>query len=446
MRPLNPMFRVLMSLATATPLVALAAPQSNTVEATPAQSSITAPTCEAYAKYVTRAQAVLRETVPCDTVSPELGGLRASLAEHGFGIYGSYAPNYRYDVLGHNQHPQLYNGQNPTYRQSESLGLTYDLTRIGFGGNAQLTMALASEQGSYKSSNPNFLTMSIFAINQRFFDDRLEVQYGYFPFIRQFYGMVLGGNSSAAALGPISVIPVQVGLSLFTPSPGMTLQIKDESKRWYNRLGLARSASPKRFQYDLDENPTGFDLKVDGSNPLIVDEFGYKVESSANQHSKWFRAGAIYNTSHYDDYRNGGMTDNNYGGYIAGTYQVTQPDGRSPRGLYADVKVNYAPEDRNLYGKDFQITAFYMGPLDSRPRDMASVGFTKSYFSKYAHNAVEQYGTDAERSSTALSLSYAARVTRGVYWVNGLTYQEGPSFAPAADDALLFQTGLNFAF
>lgn len=446
MRPLNPISRVLISLATATPLVAFAAPQSNTLEVTPAQSSISAPTCEAYAKYVTRSKAVLRETLPCDTVSPELGGLRASLAEHGFGIYGSYSPNFRYDVLGHNQHPQLYNGQNPTWRQSESLGLTYDLTRLGFGGKAQLTMELGSEQGSFKSSNPNFLTMSTFAINQRFFDDRLEIQYGYFPLIRQFYGMVLGGNSSAAALGPISVIPVQLGLSLFSPSPAMTLQVKDESKRWYNRLGVARSASPNRFQYDLDENPTGFKIKVDGSNPLVVNEFGYKVDSSANQHSTWFRAGLIYNTSHYTDYRKGGMTDNNYGGYVAGTYQLTQPDSRSPRGLYGDVKFNYAPADRNLYNKDFQITAFYLGPFDSRPRDMASLGFTKSYFSKDVHNKIEESGGDAERSSTALSFSYAARVTRGVYWVNGLTYQQGPSFSPTADSALLYQTGLNFAF
>lgn len=443
MRSLNPMMCAVMTLASAS---ALAAQQSNTVESTPTQSAITPPTCEAYAQYVTRAEAVLNETAPCDTVSPELGGVRAALANQGFGIFGSYSPNFRYDVLGHNDHPQLYNGQNPTWRQSESLGLTYDLTRVGFGGKAQLTMALGSENGSYKSSNPNFLTMSIFAINQRFFDDRLEIQYGYFPMIRQFYGMVLGGNSSAAALGPISVIPVQLGLSLFSPSPALTIQVKDESKRWYNRLGIARSASPNRFQYDLDENPTGFKLKVDGSNPLVVDELGYKVESAPGQHAQWFRAGAIYNTSHYSDYRHGGMTDNNYGGYLAATYQVTQPDGRSPRGLYADVKVNYAPEDRNLYGKDFQVTAFYLGPFDSRPRDMASLGFTKSYFSKYAHDAVESSGTDAERSSTALSLSYAARMTRGIYWVNGLTYQQGPSFAPAADDALLFQTGLNFAF
>lgn len=402
--------------------------------------------CERYKRYMPRVEAVLTQTAPCDTLFPALGGVRETLADHGFGLSASFGPNYRYDLLGHNATPQLYNGQNPTYRQSTSFKLTYDLTRLGWGGDAQFVLGVNWENGSFKSSNPNFVTMSTFAINQRFYDGQLELQYGYYNLIREYYGMVLGGNSSAAALGPTSVIPVQLGLSLFSPSPAVTVAIKDSSKRWYNRASIARSASPHRFQYDLDENPTGFKINVEGSRVLFVDEIGYKVPAGENQHSFWARAGAIYNTSHYDDYRNGGKSDNNYGGYAAITYQVTQPNGSGPRGLYLDGKINYAPEDRNLYTKDFQLTSFYIGPFDSRPRDMASLGFTRSYFSKYAHNAVERSGTDAERTSTALSLSYAARITQGIYWVNGLTYQQNPSFAPTASDALLFQTGLNFSF
>lgn len=221
--------------------------------------------CEKYAKYVTRAEAVMRQTAPCDTVSPGLGGLRDALADSGFCFIGGFSPNFRYDVRGHNETPQLYNGQDPTWRQSAKVGLTYDLTRLGWGGDAQLTVMVATESGSFKSSNPNFVTMSILAVNQRFLDGRVEVQYGYYPLIRQFYGMVLGGNSSAAALGPTSVIPVQLGLSLFSPSPAVTVDVKDASRRWYNKLGLARSASPKGFQYDLDENPSGLKLHVPGS-------------------------------------------------------------------------------------------------------------------------------------------------------------------------------------
>lgn len=402
--------------------------------------------CERYQRYVVRTEAVLSQTSPCDTLFPEFFGLRSALADHGIGISGSFSPSYRYDVLGNNASTQLYNGQNPTYRQSTALKMTYDLTRMGWGGDAQFVLGVNWESGSYKTGNPNFLTMSSFAVNQRFYDGQLEVQYGYYNLIREYYGMVLGGNSSSAALGPTSVIPVQVGLSLITPSPAVTVTVKDESKRWYNRASVARSASPNRFQYDLDENPTGFKFKVDGSRALLVDEFGYRVSAGQDQKAFWARAGAIYNTSRYTNYRDGGMTDNNYGAYAAVTAQVTQPNGSGPRGLYLDGKVNYAPEDRNLYNKDFQLTAFYIGPFDSRQRDMVSLGFTRSYFSTDVHNNIESGGGDAERVSTALSLSYAARMVRGIYWVNGLTYQQGPSFSPALDDALLFQSSLNIAF
>ncbi|WAB98051.1 carbohydrate porin [Pseudomonas putida] len=402
--------------------------------------------CERYQRYVVRTEAVLSQTPPCETISPELFGLRAALADNGFGFAAAFSPNYRYDLLGNNSSTQSYNGQNPTYRQSTALKLTYDLTRVGWGGDAQFVLGATWESGSYRTGNPNFLTMSSFAVNQRFYDGQLELQYGYYNLIREYYGMVLGGNSSAAALGPASVIPVQVGLSLFTPSPAVTVTVKDQSKRWYNRATVARSASPNRFQYDLDENPSGFEFKVKGSRAVVVDEFGYKVNAGQDQKAFWARVGAIHNTSKYTDYRNGGMTNNNYGAYAAVTKQVTQPNGSGPRGLYLDAKVNYAPEDRNLYNKDFQLTAFYIGPFDSRQRDMVSLGFTRNYFSTYAHNNVERSGGDAERTSTALSLSYAARLSRGIYWVNGLTYQEGPSFAPALDDALIYQSGLNFSF
>ncbi|UFH30030.1 carbohydrate porin [Pseudomonas sp. CIP-10] len=413
---------------------------------TQAEPNTAADNCNKYDKYLPRTEAVLRQTAPCETISPELGGLRETLAEHGMGIQAVFQPNYRYDVLGHNASTQTYNGQNPTYRQATSVKFTYDLTRAGWGGDAQFVAGATWESGSYPAGNPNYATMSSFAVNQRFYDGQLELQYGYYNLIREYYGMVLGGNSSSAALGPVSVIPVQLGLSLFSPSPAVTVGIKDSSKRWYNRTSVARSASPNGFDYDLDENKTGFEIKVKGSKALVVDEFGYKVESGANQKALWARVGGIYNFSHYNNYRDGGMTDSNYGGYAAVTAQLTQPMGAGPKGLYLDAKVNYAPEDRNLYNKDFQLTTFYIGPFDSRPRDMVSLGFTRSYFSTYVHNLVESSGADAERTSTALSLSYAARIARGIYWVNGLTYQEGPSFAPAQDDALLFQTGFNLAF
>ncbi|HDS1733458.1 carbohydrate porin [Pseudomonas sp. BP8] len=404
--------------------------------------------CKRYMRYSPRTDSVARDADPCQTLFPSLGGLRDVLADHGMGFVGNINPSYAYDVLGHNAKEQLYNGQNPTYRLGFNFKLTYDLTRVGFGGDAQFIAGFTYSGGSYRSGTPSFdTTMQTFAINQRFFDKRLTLQYGYYTLIREYYGMVLGGNANSAARGPNSVIPATLGLTLFSPSPAFTVNIKDKSLRWYNQTSIARSGSPNRFQYDLDENPTGFDIKVKGSNPLIVDEFGYKRAAGDNgQRALWVRGGVIYNTSHYQDFKNGGYSDDNYGGYLAYTQQLSQPEGSGRRGLYVDAKLNYAPPDRNQYTGDVQMTAFYIGPFDSRPRDMAAVGLSRSFYSRYAREQRQARGQETEHMATGVSLSYAARLARGIYWVNALTYQQGPTFAPISDDALIYQSSFNFSF
>lgn len=53
------------------------------------------------------------------------------------------------------------------------------------------------------------------------------------------YGMVLGGNSSSAALGPTSVIPVQVGISLNAPTPTFTAIVRDSERSFITTLPSA---------------------------------------------------------------------------------------------------------------------------------------------------------------------------------------------------------------
>jgi porin len=222
---------------------------------------------------------------------------------------------------------------------------------------------------------------------------------------------------------------------------------KDPSLSFYNRMALARSASPYGLQYDIDKNKTGFTFDVDGSKPLFIDEFGYKTESSKDVLSTNARAGWIYNSTNYTNFRTGGEASNNYGGYVAFTQQVTQPDNESPRGLYFDAKFNYAPEDRNLYAKDYQVNFFYIGPFASRSSDMASLSYSRSYFSKDARRYFENLSdNDVAKFSTSYSFSYAAEVVRGMYAITGLTYQQGPSFNPDKPDALIFQESLYFSF
>lgn len=411
-----------------------------------AKSSYANYSCDVYDSLQTRSEAALRQNPTCDTISPEMGGVRSSLANNGIGIFGSINPVYKYDLLGHNENPQLYNGQDPTTRASGSIGFTYDMTRIGIGGNAQLTMQIQGETGNYTAGNPNFVHMSIFSINQQFYDKQLEIQYGYYPLVRQFYGNVLGGNSSTAALGPTSIIPVEVGLSYITPSPSFMVTLKDPSLDYYNRIAVARSGSPHGLQYDIDNNESGFTINVDGSDPLIIDELGYKTGSSKDKLSTDARVGWIYNTTDYQKFGTDEYKANNYGGYIALTQQITQPDGQTHRGLYFDTKFNYAPEDRNLYAKDYQLNLFYIGPFDIRSSDMASLSFSRSYFSKDARTYYKKEGDNVADFSTAYSFSYAAQVFRGLFLISGLTYQQDPNFNPKKSDAVLLQESLYFSF
>ena len=402
--------------------------------------------CEHYDQFNSRATAVIRPQSNCESLLGDMGGLRADLADKGVGLQLSWNPMAMYDLKGQNRDPQEYGGQNVTWSQSMALTLTYDLARIGFSEGAQLTFTPQLQVSNYQRGYPRLHNVAILAVNQPLNDGKVELQYGFYPLIRQFYGMILGGNSASAALGPTSVVPVQVGLSLNAPTPAFDITFRDDSKRWYNHSSLSRSMTPEGFLADVQKNPYGLKLRVDGANPLFVNEFGYKVQPGEGSRSHWFRAGVIYNTSHYTYLKSRRSTDSNYGAYVANTVQLTTPTPGTPQGLYLDTKANWAPKDRNAYNGDFQITLFDIGLFPGRPRDMTSMGFTRSFISKDFREALGRQGLEPADSITAVSLSHAFRVTKGLYWINGLTYQDNPTLVPKRGDAFLWQTSMYWNF
>jgi len=424
---------------------------------TPASGSspLTRAPCSRYDLFKPRTEAVLIQTPSCDRIEPELFGLRAALAEHGMGFSLDVRPQFTYDLGGHRDvaPTRLYNGQAPTYVLGLESKFTYDLTRVGFGGAAQLVVGVTSQSSNTKELNPRFNSFNTFAVHQRFFGGQLELQYGYYDLIREYYGMVLGGNASSAALGPVSVIPVELGLSLFTPSPAMGITVKDASLRWYDRFTVARSASSTHFpssgfQWDIDHNPSGLELTVPDARLLVVNEFGYKTPFGAAGMATWARVGLIYNASNVERYDQdvGAHAKNNYGAYVAFTKQLTQPAGFGPKGLYLDLKADYAPSNRNLFARDYQVAAFYLGPFDSRPMDMVSIGYSSTQFSGHLRKGLSALGVPVEKSTSALTVSYAAKLGPGIAWINGLTYQKGPAFTPRLPDATLLQSMFNFSF
>ena len=404
-----------------------------------------APECAQYEKLLTRAEVAFKNVSICSRIKPDLWGLRKELAEHGIGITATSYNGYTYDVLGNNAKKQVYNGQNPSYNTSVNLYLTYDLTRIGFANDAQLTLAGTWADATYTPANMRVKTVSVFAINQSFFNHRVELVYGYISGVRLFYGMALGGNASTAALGPSSVVPFQVGMSATEPTPTVNVIVRDESLRFYNSTALTRSVSPQGIQKDIDLNPSGLRLKVPEARALLINEVGYKQATSATTNAMWLRAGAMYNTSHYTEFLSGEKSDNNYGGYLAGTVQISKPF-NDARGWYLDSKLDYSPDSVNAINKAFQVSAFNIGPFASRPADMAAVGLTKSYYSQDLRKATTRYGLEAAPYTLAVTTSYAARLFPGVYLISGLTYTKNPVFTPLHSDALLLQETLNFLF
>ncbi|MDT8923120.1 MULTISPECIES: carbohydrate porin [Pseudomonas] len=402
--------------------------------------------CEYFDQFLSRATAVIRPQSNCESLLGDAGGIRSELADRGIGAQLTWNPMGLYDLKGQNRDPQEYGGQNFTYSQSVALTLTYDLERIGFSKDAQLTFTPQVQTSNYQQGYPRLHNVAILAVNQPFNDGKLELQYGFYPLIRQFYGMILGGNSASAALGPTSVIPVQVGLSLNAPTPSFDVTFRDDSKRWYNHSSISRSMTPEGFLADVQKNPYGLKWHVDGANPLFVNEFGYKVQPGQGSHSHWFRAGLIYNTSHYTYLKTQQPTDSNYGAYVANTIQLTTPSPGTAQGLYLDTKASWAPKDRNAYNGDVQFTLFDIGLFPGRPRDMTSIGFTRSFISKDFRDVMGERGLAPADTITAVSLSHAFRVTKGIYWINGFTYQDNPTLVPKRGDAFLWQTSMYWNF
>ncbi len=412
-----------------------------------AQSQAGAEDCHYFDTFITRGSESPVITT-CETLSPTLGGLRPKMVENGWLFMGYYAAGGTYDLRGQEQRPQQYNGQRPSYSGTLGTILTYDLSRVGWGKQAQLTVEVNSWRNSYASGGINdSIAVAQLSVQQQFADGRVKLQYGYYGMLGQFYGMFLGTSTAASALGPTSIIPNLVGMPMFKPAPAVDVRLYSKSGRFYDHFGVARSQSPEGFIADSDANPSGLKWSVNGAKPIYVNELGYRVQPSADSRMTWIRQGAIYNRSRYFNYRDQVDAPINRGFYLVGDHQFWQPDREMPhRGWYINLKTNYAPEDRNVYTADYALTLYSLAPFAHRPGDMFSLGYTYNRISDDARQYMIEQGYDAVGFSTTASASYALRAARGVYWTNTLSYTRNPVFTTRHPDALTLQTQLTFSF
>ncbi|MFM0503531.1 carbohydrate porin [Paraburkholderia caffeinilytica] len=407
--------------------------------------------CVAYDQMRTRGnETPLAST--CDSLSPEMGGLRKKMADNGWLFQAGDLSTLTYDVLHPDSSvPQTYNGQRPTYAQTTLAILTYDLSRVGFGQNAQFTVGGAWAESSYLGSGVRSAYFSQLTIEQEFANKQVRVLYGFTVPANDFYGSHLGTSIASSALGPASSMFYEVGVPSIKPAPTFELRLYTPDLHFYNHFAITRSMSPQGFQKDTDQNTIGLTINgVEGARALFMDEIGYRVEAAPNVRATWLRAGVLYNTSDYLDYSVGRPrpTYGNKGFYLAFTKQFTQPDSfYSYRGIYADIKVDVADASKNAFSRDVTATLYSLGPFASRPYDMVTLGYTHQWVSKDVQRYVlAATHVPAIEGSNTVSLSYAFHVIRGVYWINTVSYTTQPVLAPSHQPALLVTTGATVVF
>ncbi|WP_199099147.1 carbohydrate porin [Dyella sp. ASV21] len=384
----------------------------------------------------------------CDTIAPELGGLRQSMYQHGWLIQNYTAVQGAYDLKDADRRvPQQYAGQRPTFQGTSNIYLTYDLSRVGaFGNNAQFAVQLTWFQNSYRGNGLRSTYVNQLSIEQEFADSRVRLEYGFFTIGAKFYGAILGTSVAASALGPTSNLMYESGIAVggFKPVPAMDLRLYSPSMRYYNHFGVARSSSPQGFQEDSRQNPSGLSIHVPDAKTLYIDEFGYRLMPKAGQLSSWVRAGGVYNTSDYFNFKEGRPTVSNHMYYLAFTQQYTQPDPNNPvRGLYTDLKLDQVPSTRNAYDKDVLFTLYSIGPFNSRPYDMATLGYQYKRVSRWAQQALHQRtGLTPIESSETVSIGYALHLMRGVYFNHALSYTDHPVLVPKHSPSLVWMSTL----
>ena len=382
----------------------------------------------------------------CDTLSPDLGTFRKTSTDHGWLIQGGLTLGGTFDLLDHGAHPQLYIGQNSTYRTLSYVAITYDLSRVGFAGDSLLVFNANVQRFTYAGENPTGFAINSLYVSQRFKQGRVQLQYGFEELGNQFYGFALGTNSTTSPAGVGSSIPYEVGFIFNKTAPEINLRLASPSKHFYERIGVTRSVDPEGAQADWDHNNfLGLKWHIPAAKALFINELGYQVEAAPGQQMMWLRQGVMYNKSRFSSFH-GGYADGNYAYYLVGDYQLFQTDAARPyRGFYVNVKADYAPPDRNVYTGDIGATLYVLGPF-GRPDDALALGYTFNRLSRSSQRIQQAGGIAAVDYSRNYALSYVYRVARGVYLSNQLSYTVNPIPAPKQPEALTWMSSLSLSY
>ncbi|MGY2373992.1 carbohydrate porin [Pseudomonas sp. SDO524_S393] len=405
-----------------------------------------APNCAKYDQYNYRGS---ESPFPsnCESIAPELGGFRETLFNSGWNAQLILTTGLTYDLKSHDRETQVYSGQRPSSTSTGSLLINHDLGRYGLPAGSLFTLGGSFAYSSFRGDGLREGFISQLSARVPFYDDRVIVQVGYFSLAGQFYGTLLGNNIAASTLGPSSGLLAQTGAQGFKPSPALDIRLYSEDKRFYNHIGVARSISPAGLFPDADDNRSGLRFNTKDARAVVIDEVGYRVEAGPDQKKIWLRGGVVYNNSQYARLDEPGEKTTNHGAYIVGDLQLTQPSSSLPyKGWYVNAYINEGRDNVNYLPGAFGGSLYNLGPFESRPYDLFAIGASKNEYSRYARRNAGDAGLDYADASTNISVSYAYRVSRGIYLQTALIHTDNPTFAPRRDSSVNAYTTLVLVF
>ena len=209
----------------------------------------------------------------------------------------------------------------------------------------------------------------------------------------EFWGPFLAGNLAASIFGPSANIPVELGINAYAwTTPGINIKINGP-EGFYNKVGIQRASNPDGPFAEKTANPSGLEWSTPNSGVLVINEVGYRKEAAPGQLATWVRAAPMFTSSRYIDFAIGGRSTGNYGAYFLADHQFVQlapVDGQAARGVYAGVTAMYAPPEFNRFSQFYELRAYGIGLLPSRPRDLLSLVIARNVFSHYLVDAALQ--------------------------------------------------------
>lgn len=382
-----------------------------------------------------------------DTIAQDAGGVRSALADAGIGILGLSANTGVYNLRHDDTAGATYNGRRPTYEVGiQTLFLSFDTGKIGLNGGQFLVTAASITNGLRPIDGPRFTRITNLAYYQSLANGHVEVKVGYIDNLQEYVGTAVAGSLAAGNLGPQAQIPVQLGFGYNgVGAPAINVRLNADNGM-YTKFGAQRSLPPGGANAEVPLNGgLGLRFSLPGTRALFVDEVGVRKDSAEGQRSLWFRAGVIYNTTRFENYKTG-RTSENYALYAAVDRQLTQSDGAKPfRGIYVGGSFNYAPADRNLYSQYYEARVYGIGLLKSRPFDLASIVASYNKLSDAALASIvpnQRY----QNYVTSIVASYAYRIFHGIYLQPGLGLVKNPTYAPKVPLAVNGYLSLSLLF